>query len=75
MAPATAGGGGGYSIDLTAWQQMAAFAAPPQAATGDVGGAVGAASTAAPDANCGGGGVQYWNGWLQDDMPGLDGSC
>ncbi|KAF0930728.1 hypothetical protein E2562_034921 [Oryza meyeriana var. granulata] len=73
FAPATAAGGGGYTIDMTAWQQMATSAAPPQGATGDVGGVVGGTTSA--DANCGSGGVQYWNGWLEDDMPGLDGSC
>ncbi|XP_062201352.1 dof zinc finger protein 2-like [Phragmites australis] len=65
--PAAALTGGGYSIDLRAWQQMAAATAPPQG-TGDVG-ALGGASA---DANCGA--LQYWSGWQQDDMPGLDGA-
>ncbi|KAL6883539.1 hypothetical protein ACP4OV_010953 [Aristida adscensionis] len=68
--PATAGGGG-YGIDLTAWQQMTAAAPAPQSA-GDVG-AVAGTAVAAADANCGA--LQYWSGWQQDDMPGLDGAC
>ncbi|GJN19761.1 hypothetical protein PR202_gb07070 [Eleusine coracana subsp. coracana] len=55
---------GGYGIDLSAWQQMA----PPPQGTGD-GGALGATTV---DANCGA--WQYWNGWQQDDVPGLDGA-
>uniref|UniRef100_A0A0D9XL26 Dof zinc finger protein n=1 Tax=Leersia perrieri TaxID=77586 RepID=A0A0D9XL26_9ORYZ len=72
FSPAAAtGGGGGYSIDMAAWQQMAAFAGTPdQGGVCDVGGVVGGTAAAA---DCGG--VQYWNGWLQDDMPGLDRSC
>ncbi|KAL6642878.1 hypothetical protein ACP70R_021059 [Stipagrostis hirtigluma subsp. patula] len=66
--PAAAGGGGGYSIDLSAWQQMAAAGTAPQGAAGDVGADGGAA-----EANCGA--LQFWSGWQQDDMPGLDGAC
>uniref|UniRef100_A0ACD5U5A1 Uncharacterized protein n=1 Tax=Avena sativa TaxID=4498 RepID=A0ACD5U5A1_AVESA len=60
------GGGSGYGIDLSAWQQMAPATASQQ---GDpdvdtVGGTAPAA-----DANCGAG-VQFWSGWqAQDDMP------
>ncbi|KAF6989194.1 hypothetical protein CFC21_006555 [Triticum aestivum] len=65
------GGGGGYGIDLSAWQQMTGAAAAPQGAS-DVGAAGGTAPAA--DANCGTG-AQYWSGWqLQDDMPGFDGT-
>ncbi|RLN20065.1 uncharacterized protein C2845_PM02G10510 [Panicum miliaceum] len=66
---AAAVGGGGYAIDLSAWQQMAAATAPPQGA-GDVSALGGAA---AAEANCSA--LQYWGGWQQDDMPGLDGAC
>ncbi|KAI5016733.1 hypothetical protein ZWY2020_006584 [Hordeum vulgare] len=65
------GGGGGYGIDLSAWQQMTGAAAAPQGGSdvGEVGGTAPAA-----DANCGTG-AQYWSGWnLQDDMPGFDGT-
>ncbi|KAM0906842.1 hypothetical protein ACQ4PT_016536 [Festuca glaucescens] len=63
------GGGSGYSIDLGAWQQMAAATAAPQGDQ-DVG-TVGGTAPAA-DANCGAG-VQLWSGWqAQDDMPGFD---
>uniref|UniRef100_A0A0A9BRZ6 Uncharacterized protein n=1 Tax=Arundo donax TaxID=35708 RepID=A0A0A9BRZ6_ARUDO len=47
---------------------MAAATAPPQAA-----GDVGALGGAAADANCSA--LQYWSGWQQDDVPGLDGAC
>ncbi|TKV93117.1 hypothetical protein SEVIR_9G204900v4 [Setaria viridis] len=67
----TALAGGGYAIDLSAWQQMAAATAPPQGA-GDVS-ALGGAAAAAAEANCGA--LQYWAGWQPDDMPGLDGPC
>ncbi|CAM0956611.1 unnamed protein product [Alopecurus aequalis] len=61
--------GSGYSIDLGAWQQMTAPAAPQQGA-GDVATAGGTAPTG--DANCGAG-VQFWSGWqAQDDMSGFD---
>ena len=64
-----ADGGSGYSIDLSAWQQMAAPAAPQQGAD-DVA-TVGGTEPAA-DANCGTG-VQFWSGWqTQDDMSGFD---
>ncbi|CAN6282613.1 unnamed protein product [Urochloa humidicola] len=56
-------GGGGYAIDLGAWQQMAAATAPPQ----------GPGDASALGGDCGA--LQYWGGWQQDDMPGLDGSC
>jgi hypothetical protein len=69
---AAAVGGGGYTIDLSAWQQMAAATAPPQEA-GDVSALGGAAAATAAEANCGA--LQYWGGWQQDDMPGLDGAC
>ncbi|KAM0844396.1 hypothetical protein ACQ4PT_022874 [Festuca glaucescens] len=67
----TTGGGGssGYSIDLGAWQQMAAATAAPQGDqdVGTVGG-----TPPAADANCGAG-VQFWSGWqAQDDMSGFD---
>ncbi|XBJ09242.1 hypothetical protein VPH35_014343 [Triticum aestivum] len=51
------GGGGGYGIDLSAWQQMTGAAAAPQGAS-DVGAAGGTAPGA--DANCGTG-AQYWS--------------
>ncbi|CAL4925675.1 unnamed protein product [Urochloa decumbens] len=66
-----AAAGGGYSIDLGAWQQMAAATAPPLVG-GDVS-ALGGTAAAAAEPNCGA--LQYWGGWQQDDMPGLDGSC
>ncbi|OEL31518.1 hypothetical protein BAE44_0007463 [Dichanthelium oligosanthes] len=69
-AAAVGGGGGGYAIDLRAWQQMAAATAPPPHGAGDVSALGGAA---AAEANCGA--LQYWGGWQQDDMPGLDGAC
>jgi len=69
---AAAVGGGGYAIDLSAWQQMAAATAPPQE-VGDVSALGGAAAATAAEANCGA--LQYWGGWQQDDMPGLDGAC
>lgn len=63
------GGGSGYSIDLGAWQQMAAPTAPQQGAGDDA--TVGGTAPAA-DANCGAG-VQFWSGWqAQDDMSGFD---
>ncbi|KAJ1294985.1 hypothetical protein BS78_01G188500 [Paspalum vaginatum] len=66
--PAAPEGVGGYALDLSAWQQMAAATAPPQGA-----GAASALGGAAPEANCGA--LPYWGGWQQDDMPGLDGAC
>jgi hypothetical protein len=60
------GGGSGYSIDLSAWQQMA----PPPQGTGDANGALGGTAT---DANCGA--LQYWSWWQHDDVAGLDGAC
>ncbi|RLN40596.1 uncharacterized protein C2845_PM01G38350 [Panicum miliaceum] len=48
---AAAVGGGGYAIDLSAWQQMAAATAPPQGA--DDASALGGAAAAAAEANCG----------------------
>ncbi|XP_051188932.1 uncharacterized protein [Lolium perenne] len=66
---AVGGGSGGYSIDLGAWQQMAAATAAPQGDqdVGTVGG-----TPPAADANCGAG-VQFWSGWqAQDDMSGFD---
>jgi hypothetical protein len=66
---AAVGGGSGYGIDLSAWQQMAAPTAPQQGA-GDVA-TVGGTAPAA-DANCGAG-VQFWSGWqAQDDISGFD---
>ncbi|XP_062205999.1 dof zinc finger protein 2-like isoform X2 [Phragmites australis] len=69
--PAAALGGGGYSIDLSAWQQMATSATPPPPPPGA--GDVGTLGGAAAEANCGA--LQYWSGWQQDDMLGLDGAC
>jgi hypothetical protein len=71
--PTAAGGGGGgsggYAIDLSAWQQMAAATVPSQG-SGDVNAVGGAAA----EANCAA--LQYWGGgWQPDDMPGLDGAC
>jgi hypothetical protein len=65
--PVGAVGGGGYGIDLSAWQQMAA---PPPQGAGDANGAFGRTTM---DANCGA--LQYWTGWQHDDVPGLDGAC
>ncbi|XP_047093832.1 dof zinc finger protein DOF1.6-like [Lolium rigidum] len=66
---AVGGGSSGYSIDLGAWQQMAAATAAPHGDQ-DVG-TVGGTAPAA-DANCGAG-VQFWSGWqAQDDMSGFD---
>ncbi|CAN6287843.1 unnamed protein product [Urochloa humidicola] len=59
-----AAGGGGYAIDLGAWQQMAAATAPAQG---------GGDASALGGGDCGA--LQYWSGWQQDDMPGLDGAC
>ncbi|KAG0549030.1 hypothetical protein BDA96_01G219600 [Sorghum bicolor] len=74
--PGAAVGGGGYAIDLGAWQQMsAATAPPPPPGTGGDVSTLGAAGTAAAEAEANCAALQYWSEWQQDGMPGLDGAC